>query len=343
MEKTIEVPVELEYVGCDLCGSSRTAPFLKSLDRNMQIHSGTPNATMSGQPWYLVRCQDCNLVFLNPRPVGSSLVNYYPNTYYAYNSPNRRVIRGVKSSIKRFVRRHRYLYNLLGRLRDGFEDPIVKEVGWVPPGAILDVGCGSGNFLDLVSDFGWCTFGVDISEGAVNEVGKKGHKVWLGDITELELPERAVDVVHMSHVLEHTKSPRRAIQAVKKVLRPEGILFIKVPNIGSILCEAFKDYSASLDLPRHLYQFTGGTLSRLVTEMGFQIVNIKTEAVPIYTLQSIALSLLDHNARIYNTEEFDIHGFLKNDNFHRALIPFCSELEKVGQGNNLRLLAKCVK
>ena len=165
----------------------------------------------------------------------------------------------------------------------------------------------------------------------------------MGDITELELTDNCVDVVYMSHVLEHTLSPLQTLLAVKKILRSEGILIIEVPNVGSMLLDVFKDCSASLDLPRHLYQFTSTTLSRLVTNIRFKIVNIRTKAVPIYILQSIVLRLLDQYDRSNNTEKVDIELLLKNENFHRALLPFCSELENIGQGNNLRLIAECVK
>jgi SAM-dependent methyltransferase len=207
----------------------------------------------------------------------------------------------------------------------------------VPPGNYLDVGCGSGGALDGLAALGWRTFGTDISDAAVAETRRRGHRVWQGDLTELDIPQESMDVMNLSHVLEHVPSPRRALAVAHGILRRGGLLIIEVPNLGSVLTSVFREHSWSLDLPRHFYHFSGDTLSRLVTEVGFKVQSLRTRATPRYLLQSMALALSESD---YGAEASQL---LADAKLHQSLEAFCRHLQDIGQGNSLRLVAECVK
>ena len=76
-------------VPCDLCGSRDHEPLLTSRDRSWPIQSGHPDADVPPGEWQLVRCPQCELVYLNPRPELSALGQFYPGDYYAYSRPPR--------------------------------------------------------------------------------------------------------------------------------------------------------------------------------------------------------------------------------------------------------------
>jgi SAM-dependent methyltransferase len=336
---------DLETVDCDLCGSGKKAPYLEAPDHNWPIQSNHLGAAAPSASWSLVQCQDCGLIYLNPRPTAAELAQHYPIDYYAYSSAPARPGSRLRRSLKLFLRRRRGLWSLLRHspLRERFSDPLVETLGWIDVGAILDVGCGSGGFLDQLAPHGWRTYGVDISREGIEEARRHGHQTWLGDLTALDLPHSLVDVVRMSHVLEHTPSPRRTLTAVREVLRPGGLLLVEVPDAGSIWTPVFREHSWLWDLPRHFYHFTTTTLTRLAKETGFEIRELRRRSTPRYILQSMAVSLLHAENAPAMTEPIDPATLLKDPHLLESLEPFCRQLEKLGQGNSLLLIAACVK
>jgi predicted SAM-dependent methyltransferase len=80
----------------------------------------------------------------------------------------------------------------------------------------------------------------------------------------------------MWHVLEHTYSPRKALESALRVLRPGGLLSLAVPNYGSAEAAIFRNAWSGCEVPRHLYFFNRSTLKRYLEEAGFKIVRLRT-------------------------------------------------------------------
>src|SRR5262245_6283793 len=98
-------------------------------------------------------------------------------------------------------------------------------------GRLLEVGCGSGSFLAAAQANGWTVFGIDVSRWVAARMEERyGIHVEVGDIETAALPPQSVDVVHLSHVLEHVTDPRRAVERLCSILRPGGLLVVEVPN-----------------------------------------------------------------------------------------------------------------
>jgi 2-polyprenyl-3-methyl-5-hydroxy-6-metoxy-1,4-benzoquinol methylase len=150
----------------------------------------------------------------------------------------------------------------------------------VPPreggGSLLDVGCGGGAFLDTMKQLGWRTCGVDPSPRAVDVARIKGHDVRLASAEDLPFAGGRFDLVQLNHVLEHTHSPRRALENARRELRPGGRLVLAVPNIGGVQARLFGRYWSGLDVPRHLYQFDARSLRRCLAEVGFRVLSLRT-------------------------------------------------------------------
>jgi SAM-dependent methyltransferase len=339
-------PSDCEIVACDLCGSTRSRPFMASNDRAWPIHSNTPDLPAPAHVWTTVRCTSCGLVYLSPRPTPEALPAAYPTSYYAYASeatPPQVTGGGWKAVIKRALRRNKRLYELAQRTRfaDSIADAITQSAGWVPPGRVLDVGCGTGTDLDTFKELGWTTFGFDFSEDAVRHTTARGHTVWHGDVTTLDVAERDMDAVYMSHILEHVGSPFRTLEAVGRLLRPGGILVIESPNIGPIWSAVFRERSSSVDLPRHFYHFTGQTLEKMLVKSGFMVRSIRTEANPRFLLRSITLSLRDWAEDVEPLRGgAPVRSVPETTELMQTLKPFCRAIETMDQGNNLIAIAQ---
>ena len=350
-DHTLSPSNDRDVVSCDLCGGQDTSVVLTAPDRNWSMHSGEhlagsssarTNSPSDGEVWTLAKCNVCDLIFLNPRPSAQSLGQHYPGDYYAYSAAPVRASATFKQRVRQFLRRHRGLFSALQRtpLASRLHDPITRVLGWMPPGRVLDVGCGSGEALNELADLGWDTWGVEIDPQATARAAQCGHRVWTGSLEDCDVPEGSVDVVRMVHVLEHVPSPTETLTAIHRVLRPGGRLIIEVPNIAHVLSAAFRDHSWSVDLPRHFYHFSPDTLHKVVQQVGLQVQRVETIANPRYLIQSIRLALMDRaglGSKLGLSD--DVWDACRDVELFDSLRPFCRILEARGQGSSIRLVA----
>ena len=151
-----------------------------------------------------------------------------------------------------------------------------------PPRA-LDVGCGSGVFLDLARRRGWRVEGVELSAGHARAVGERlGIPVHAGDFLDAPLPRASFDAVSMWDLLEHVNDPRAVLARARELLTADGRLVILTidstslfnrlahtasrlaPRRAAVLLELLYD-------ARHNYYFSGETLEALLGRCGFAI------------------------------------------------------------------------
>jgi SAM-dependent methyltransferase len=259
-------------IACDLCRASSYQALFQANDRRF----GFPGT------FTIARCAECGLTRTEPQPVDPSA--FYPeDSYYSFAPPappsERRKIRlreayGLPTNTDRMRR----VVSRLGARR------MTPGLPPGPPGDLLDVGCGSGEILLALREVGWNCHGVEVSEHAVSAARSAGlTSVELGEFPELDYPTDSFDVVRFWHSLEHVRSPRLYLSEAWRVLRPNGRLLIGVPNFASLLSRMFRGQWFYLDVPRHLWHFDAKSLSRLVSETGFQIqsVGYVTPSTPI--------------------------------------------------------------
>jgi SAM-dependent methyltransferase len=255
--------IQLERVpACDLCAETRFTPLLTSPDQTECLVSGT---------FQVVRC-GCGLAFLDPRPTLEDIAKVYPSDYSPHAARTVTVARWQRT------RSGRERASTLARVEAAIREYISFHFfpAWRGDGRVLDVGCGAGSVLDVLKELGWTTHGVDVGANVVEAIGRRGHIARQGVAEAIDFPDASFDVVMLSHVLEHTFSPRKALAEARRVLRPGGQLLVAVPNFGSLQARVFRRFWASLDVPRHLYQFTPRTLRRYLEESGFHSVRVRS-------------------------------------------------------------------
>lgn len=273
-------PGGLESVACDLCGGVATTTVTSTRDHAHGVEGD----------FLVVSCDRCGLHYLNPRPDPAHIGACYPSDYYAFAAPSLpATAESLRSRLRRLIRSNRLLSNvarIAPSLRDATRDRALADdmPGWVKPGKVLDVGCGSGAFLDGMADNGWTSFGIEPSAAAAAAARAKGHTVACQSATEpvdAELAAHMFDVIHMSHALEHVHSPTQALTRLHPLLRPgTGRLIVEVPNVESLLTYWYGELGLAFDTPRHLYLFSPDTLVRALRKCGFEIVSLRHVARP---------------------------------------------------------------
>jgi SAM-dependent methyltransferase len=148
-------------------------------------------------------------------------------------------------------------------------------------GALLDLGCSSGSFLEFMRSESWKLYGIEMSaEGARTAEARSGAKVFVGDILDAPFPPASFDLITCFDVLEHLYEPRRVMAKVGEWLKPGGVFYVLVPNIDSAEAQVFGTYWHGLELPRHLFHYSPASLKFLAESAGLREVSLETRRNP---------------------------------------------------------------
>jgi len=230
----------------------------------------------------LEECKNCGLIKLENPPKREELSKHYPKDYYSFK----------KSSLSpRKLRLYDSFYSEKSSLfKRKILSPfkfIIRNTKIIKGGNFLDVGCGSGDFLEIMGNFGMDSYGVE-PEGEKGSDSKR--KIFHGELIEAKYPDSFFDVITMRHVFEHISNPKETLKELKRILKPSGFLIIDVPNSKSLSYKVFKQNWSQLDVPRHLFTYSSDNLSMLVKRIGFRIEEIYFNGTPFSFLISNHLS-----------------------------------------------------
>jgi 2-polyprenyl-3-methyl-5-hydroxy-6-metoxy-1,4-benzoquinol methylase len=235
----------------------------------------------------------CGLTWLSPRPLSKEIGKLYLSYYTHYDTPPPRATlpRRIVEELRKAYLQERYGYIskrsrvwrrllVLGLyLYPGGRAEADFSVMYLPAslrGQLLDVGCGSGLFLQRMRKLGWDVEGIDPDASAIENARKKGLKVRLGRLETSRYAPESFDVVTMSHVIEHVEDPHRLLKECHRILKPSGLLILITPNVKSWGHIMFRDSWRGLDVPRHLFVFTVSSLGHLSQSAGFRKVEVAT-------------------------------------------------------------------
>jgi len=288
----------VETVACELCGSGRSYVVLRQRDLLLGV---------SNEEFTVVRCAVCGLRYLNPRPTREEIGLYYPEQYFPPSSPKERT--GFEQAVKRFsgrvkqwimedfygypaaappgpLRRFRKVLLWPEKARRVFRGRDILP--WMGQGRLLDVGCGPGGNLKTFLEHGWDVYGVEMSEVAVAQARERvGDRIHLGTLETAPFKDESFDVILFSHSLEHLFSPFDALGRVRRLLKPDGMIVIAVPNADSLEARLFGRWWFAWDPPRHLYHFEKATLNRLLERAGFRVVRLRTAVGSLFFMASL--------------------------------------------------------
>lgn len=154
--------------------------------------------------------------------------------------------------------------------------------------SILDVGCGWGNFLQILNDNHLPYLGIDISEEAVAICREKGLNCLKADLINLSKGSRQkYSVITFFQVIEHLKNPLEYLKASKKLLKKNGILLITTPNNNSPLRFLFGPKWSVYNTPSHYFFYSKKTLGRLLKIAGFNKFEVKIDQPRFFSLNYV--------------------------------------------------------
>jgi 2-polyprenyl-3-methyl-5-hydroxy-6-metoxy-1,4-benzoquinol methylase len=285
---------------CPVCEKQNFKEFLKGKDH-----------FLTGEEFTIAECIDCGFRFTNPRPDEKEILRYYDSPdYIAHDAGNRTLIQTVYTTIRKISLRNKY--------------SIVKNHS--SGKAILDIGCGTGEFLNYCRKKNFTTTGIEPNEKARNFSEKEFGLSIFGETGLYNFSPATFDVITMWHVLEHVHKLNERLQRIYQLLKPGGTLIIAVPDSDSWDAGKYKKFWAAYDLPRHLYHFTQDSLKKLVNKNGFSLDTV----IPL-KFDAFYISLLSE--KYISGRQNYLHGFIngirsnnygsKNENNYSSLIYIC--------------------
>lgn len=236
---------------CPICNSNHFKPYLKCIDN-----------TVSRETFSMVQCTSCSFIITNPRPADSDLGKYYQSSAYISHSDTKE---GLINKLYHFVRN----YTLKQKVK-----LINKHDHFGANKKVMDIGCGSGHFLNALKQNSINSFGLEPDEQTRQAAIKNFNLDIFSSEQLFSLNPESVSTVTMFHVLEHVANLNEYFKAIHNVLKPKGTFVVAVPNYQSSDAQHYKQNWAAYDVPRHLNHFSAETITQLASNNNFKLIKI---------------------------------------------------------------------
>jgi len=237
----------IKYTSCPICNAGCIRAELSVKDY-----------TVSKKNFEIWICDNCDLKYTDEVPDQKAIGKYYQSSNYISHSDTKV---GFINKMYHKVRTH-----TLKTKRK-----LVQKMTNKSEGKILDIGCGTGAFLNNMQQAGWQITGLEPDESAVKTANSL-YNISPKTPEELfSLPANSFDAITMWHVLEHVHQLQEYIQKLKSLIKADGVIFIAVPNYQSYDAAVYGAHWAAYDVPRHLYHFSPKSMEKLVSLHGLKI------------------------------------------------------------------------
>jgi SAM-dependent methyltransferase len=237
---------KIHYNACPLCGSPKIYDCLTVRDH-----------TVSAESFLIMECGHCSGRFTQDVPSSTDIGKYYQSTAYISHTDTRE---GIVNK----------LYHEVRKITLNKKKNLVRKVTGLRNGRLLDIGAGTGLFVQAMIRAGWEVCGLEPDEGARKLA--EGMKIKLNDPAMLfSLTPASFDAITLWHVLEHVHELHPYLDQCRKLLSNSGRLIVAVPNYTSADASYYSSFWAAYDVPRHLYHFSPAAMESLLKGHGFTI------------------------------------------------------------------------
>lgn len=214
----------------------------------------------SKERFEIVSCETCDFTFTNPRPKDENLGEYYKSDMYISHTNNTKGL-------------FNWLYQTVRKYAIGSKVNLLRKTS--EKGNHLDIGCGTGEFLNACKNAGYNTKGIEPSELA-REQAIKNFNLSVSENTNLnQFQKEQFNSISMWHVLEHVPNLNETIGEFARILDQNGKVIIAVPNHKSWDANHYKEFWAAWDTPIHLWHFSKSTIEKLFEKHNFKLTKTK--------------------------------------------------------------------
>ena len=259
---------------CEICGDKNFINLFIGNDKLLNIHG----------EFNLFECDNCGIRFLNPQPSNSELKKHYNNKkYYSLKKIDKD---SYKTKLKLFLydlyfnkQNKKYIDKILfSPIKFMIRSTIIqKDI------KLLDVGCGSGQFLYEMKQLGLKTFGVEV--GDFDE--SKNLNITNSNLIQARYKNNFFDIITMNHVLEHINNPKETIKEIYRILKNNGKFIVGAPNTRSLANKLFNKNWLAYDVPRHLFNYSDKLIVDILKQHNFKIKEVRYNSRPSQFVMSL--------------------------------------------------------
>ncbi len=224
-------------------------------------HLKVKDYSVSGEEFELILNSEYGFLETTPQPSSDKLSNYYESEDYISHTDSQR---NLFEKVYHLVRK----ISLKRKLKLINSFPSTEK-------SLLDIGCGTGDFLQTAKQNNWNVSGIEPNKQAREIANNKTNDCVFETNQLLKFKESSFDVITLWHVLEHLPNLEEQVSCFKKLLKPKGTLIIAVPNYKSYDAKHYKQFWAAYDVPRHLWHFNKASISKLVSKQSMKVIKSK--------------------------------------------------------------------
>lgn len=247
MEESTSIHINI----CPVCGGMAISPFLQCKDY-----------LATKEFFQIEKCQTCGFAFTQNFPSEKVIGKYYDAPEYVSHSDTQK---GIINT----------LYHWARKIALKSKAKIVEEYATKKNGLLLDIGSGTGYFLNKMRERKWVVTGIEKSEFA-RKYAKTKFNLDCQDSEYLyQVLHKTKDVISMWHVLEHLEHLNTVMEHLHDILTDDGTLIIALPNKNSFDAEYYQENWAAYDVPRHLWHFSPADFTHLANRHHFEVIATK--------------------------------------------------------------------
>ena len=227
-------------------------------NQTQNIYVSLKDYSVSGETFELIHNKAFGFLETRPQPSLERLPDYYKSEDYISHTDSKRNLFEKAYHVVKTITLKRKL-NIINSCSKN------KKM-------LLDIGCGTGDFLQKAQRNGWNVSGIEPNEQARDIANHKTNNAVFNSDHLFKLEKETFDVITLWHVLEHLPKLQDHINIFKKLLKPNGTLIIAVPNYKSYDAKVYKNYWAAFDVPRHLWHFSKESINKLMALEKMKVV-----------------------------------------------------------------------
>jgi 2-polyprenyl-3-methyl-5-hydroxy-6-metoxy-1,4-benzoquinol methylase len=255
-----------------------------------------------------VKCNECTMIYLNPIFKDKHLIKYYKNNTDIQSEAH------IRS--KKFY-------------KDIYQDGIkfIQKKIKLNKKKILDIGCSSGLFLDIVKQYGAYTYGIELNSSEY-KIAKKKHKIFNTTIDKIDIEEK-FDLITLWDVFEHIPEPYSFIKNIRKKLKKNGIIFFQIPNSNSLAAKILRKECNVFDPIEHVNLYNINSFKILAKKLRIKILNIKSIISEIMVIKNY----LEYNEPYFseNFKTYKDSNFINEKNIHNNFLGY--KLQIIARAN----------
>jgi SAM-dependent methyltransferase len=249
---------------CPVCRSQNLSPFLSVRDY-----------FLTGEQFTIGKCNSCGFKFTADHPGENESSRYYESDDYISHSE---YPRGIVNK----------LYLLVRKVMLSRKVSLVMKYSGRRRGSLLDIGSGSGFFLNGMKGSGWDVTGVEINARAREHSSSRYNIEVIPPERISKIEPEKFDAITLWHVLEHFYDPVLYMEEISRILRENGVCIVALPNSDSFDALHYKEHWAAWDVPRHIWHFNPHTFNLFAEKCGFRVEAVRSLPADVFYISAIS-------------------------------------------------------